>query len=32
MIPQIKLRLIHENLLAEDLETNPNTMRGITNS
>lgn len=28
---QVKLRLIHENLLPEDLETDPNTFRGINN-
>jgi hypothetical protein len=28
---QVKLRLIHENLLPEDLEKDPNTFRGINN-
>lgn len=28
---QVKLRLIHENLLPEDIETDPNTFRGINN-
>ena len=28
---QVKLRLIHENLLPEDLERDPNTFRGINN-
>lgn len=28
---QVRLRLIHENLLPEDLERNPNTFRGINN-
>jgi uncharacterized protein YndB with AHSA1/START domain len=31
MGPQVKLRLIHENLLPEDLEKNPNTFRGVNN-
>jgi uncharacterized protein YndB with AHSA1/START domain len=31
MGPQVKLRLIHENLLPEDLEKDPNTFRGINN-
>jgi uncharacterized protein YndB with AHSA1/START domain len=31
MGPQVKLRLIHENLLPEDIEKNPNTFRGINN-
>jgi len=31
MAPQVKLRLIHENLLPEDLEKDPNTLRGINN-
>lgn len=29
--PQVRLRVIHENLLPEDLETDPNTFRGINN-
>lgn len=29
--PQVKLRLIHENLLPEDLGTDPNSFRGINN-
>jgi uncharacterized protein YndB with AHSA1/START domain len=29
--PQVRLRLIHENLLPEDLEKDPNTFRGINN-
>lgn len=28
---QVRLRLIHENLLPEDLEANPDTFRGINN-
>ena len=28
---QVKLRLIHENLLPEDVEKDPNTFRGINN-
>jgi uncharacterized protein YndB with AHSA1/START domain len=28
---QVRLRLVHENLLPEDLEKDPNTMRGINN-
>lgn len=28
---QVRLRLIHENLLPEDIEQNPNTFRGINN-
>ena len=28
---EVRLRLIHENLLPEDTEKNPNTMRGINN-
>ena len=28
---QVKLRLIHENLLPEDLESDPNSFRGINN-
>ena len=31
MGPMVRLRLIHENLLAEDLEKDPNTFRGINN-
>lgn len=31
MGPQVRLRLIHENLLPEDLEKDPNTFRGINN-
>lgn len=31
MGPQVKLRLIHENLLPEDIEKDPNTFRGINN-
>ena len=31
MGPMVKLRLIHENLLAEDIEKDPNTFRGINN-
>ncbi len=31
MGPLVRFRLIHENLLPEDLETNPNTFRGINN-
>jgi uncharacterized protein YndB with AHSA1/START domain len=27
----VRLRLIHENLLPEDIEKNPNTFRGINN-
>lgn len=29
--PQVRLRLIHENLLPEDVENDPNTFRGINN-
>jgi uncharacterized protein YndB with AHSA1/START domain len=29
--PQVRLRLIHENLLPEDIEKDPNTFRGINN-
>src|SRR6516165_3203102 len=29
MGPQVRLRLIHENLLAEDIEKNPDTFQGI---
>jgi uncharacterized protein YndB with AHSA1/START domain len=29
--PQVRLRLIHENLLPEDIERDPNTFRGINN-
>jgi uncharacterized protein YndB with AHSA1/START domain len=28
---QVKLRLIHENLLPDDIENNPNTFQGINN-
>lgn len=28
---QVRLRLLHENLLPEDVEQNPNTFRGINN-
>lgn len=28
---QVKLRLLHENLLPEDIEKNPNTFRGVNN-
>jgi hypothetical protein len=28
---QVRLRLIHENLPAEDVEADPNTFRGINN-
>ena len=28
---QVRLRLIHENLLPEDVETNPDTFKGINN-
>jgi len=28
---QVRLRVIHENLLPEDLETDPNTFKGINN-
>jgi uncharacterized protein YndB with AHSA1/START domain len=28
---QVKLRLLHENLLPEDIEKNPNTFKGINN-
>lgn len=28
---QVRLRLLHENLLPEDLEKDPNTLRGINN-
>lgn len=31
MGPQVKFRLIHENLLPEDIEKDPNTFRGINN-
>lgn len=31
MGPHVRLRLIHENLLPEDLEKDPNTFRGINN-
>ena len=31
MGPQVKLRLIHENLLPEDIEKDPTTFRGINN-
>lgn len=31
MGPMVKLRLIHENLLPEDLEKDPSTFRGINN-
>ncbi len=31
MGPLVKLRLIHENLLPEDIETDPSTFRGINN-
>jgi uncharacterized protein YndB with AHSA1/START domain len=31
MGPQVKLRLIHENLLPEDIVQDPNTFRGINN-
>ena len=31
MGPMVRLRLIHENLLPEDVEGNPNTFRGINN-
>jgi uncharacterized protein YndB with AHSA1/START domain len=31
MGPLVKLRLIHENLLPEDLEKDPNTFQGINN-
>ena len=31
MGPQVKLRLIHENLLPEDVEKDPTTFRGINN-
>jgi hypothetical protein len=27
----VRLRLIHEDLLAEDLEKNPNTFQGVNN-
>lgn len=29
--PSVRLRLIHENLLPDDLEANPDTWRGINN-
>ena len=29
--PMVKFRLIHENLLPEDVEKNPNTFRGVNN-
>ena len=31
MGPQVKLRLIHENLMPEDIEKDPTTFRGINN-
>ncbi|MGA8658177.1 MAG: SRPBCC domain-containing protein [Chthoniobacterales bacterium] len=31
MDPMVKLRLIHENLLPEDIEKDPNTFRGVNN-
>ena len=31
MGPLVKLRLIHENLLPEDIEKDPNQFRGINN-
>jgi uncharacterized protein YndB with AHSA1/START domain len=31
MGPLVRLRLIHENLLPEDIESDPNTFRGINN-
>ena len=31
MGPMVRLRLIHENLLPEDLEADPNTFRGVNN-
>jgi hypothetical protein len=31
MEPLVKLRLIHENLLPEDIEKDPNQFRGINN-
>jgi uncharacterized protein YndB with AHSA1/START domain len=31
MGPQVRLRLIHENLLTEDIEKNPDTFQGINN-
>jgi uncharacterized protein YndB with AHSA1/START domain len=31
MGPLVKLRLLHENLLPEDIEKDPNTFRGINN-
>lgn len=31
MGPQVRFRLIHENLLPEDIEKDPNTFRGINN-
>ncbi len=31
MGPQVRLRLIHENLLPEDLESDPDAYRGINN-
>ena len=31
MGPLVRLRLIHENLLPEDIEKDPNTFRGINN-
>ena len=31
MGPQVRLRLIHENLLPEDFEKNPDTFQGINN-
>jgi hypothetical protein len=31
MVDQVRLRLIHENLLPEDIEHDPNTFRGVNN-
>jgi len=31
MGPQVKLRLIHENLLPDDIESNPTKFKGINN-
>ena len=28
---QVKLRLIHENLLPDDIEKDPNTFKGVNN-
>lgn len=28
---QVRLRLIHENLLSEDIEKDPDTFRGVNN-